>query len=186
MPTTRRKSAAPARNKPTTTKPSQTKLAFHGQISKGTSSTSSKDAVTAVDKAETLESTITVPTVPAPSVAIVPTTDEVEVEVEVEDEEDDDTLVDTDIFPPGLASLELDEEETEEWRTAVQKARAITDAQVQHYWTAKEQARTTPRVHQNDMTLAEKVLADWDIDSRYGVSLLSLPIPPFFFRLYLQ
>lgn len=49
-------------------------------------------------------------------------------------------------------------------------ARRITDATIKKYWTAKEKQRTAPRVHQDDLSLHEKVLREFDMSSHYGVS----------------
>jgi len=52
-----------------------------------------------------------------------------------------------------------------------QQARKISDAQIKRYWRAKEQERLAPRVHQEDLTVYEKVLREWDMSGQYGVSL---------------
>lgn len=51
-----------------------------------------------------------------------------------------------------------------------QQARKITEPQIARYWRAKEQERLAPRVHQEDLTLHEKLLREWDMTSQYGVS----------------
>lgn len=50
------------------------------------------------------------------------------------------------------------------------QARKISDAQIKKYWRAKEQERLAPRVHQEDLTLYEKVLREWDMSGQFGVS----------------
>ena len=50
------------------------------------------------------------------------------------------------------------------------QARKISDAQVKKYWRAKEQERKAPRIHQEDLTVYEKVLREWDMSGQYGVS----------------
>lgn len=50
------------------------------------------------------------------------------------------------------------------------RARKITDAQIKKYWRAKEEQRLAPRLHQEDMSLYEKVLREWDMSGQYGVS----------------
>ncbi|OSS45008.1 hypothetical protein B5807_09361 [Epicoccum nigrum] len=47
-------------------------------------------------------------------------------------------------------------------------ARRITDAAIKKYWTAKEKQRTAPRIHQDDLSLHEKVLREFDMSSHYG------------------
>jgi DNA polymerase delta subunit 4 len=50
------------------------------------------------------------------------------------------------------------------------EARDISDAQIKKYWRQKEQERLAPRVHQEDLTVYEKVLREWDMSGQYGVS----------------
>ena len=50
------------------------------------------------------------------------------------------------------------------------KARKITDTQIKKYWLAKEQERKAPRVHQEGLTIREKLLREWDMSGQYGVS----------------
>jgi DNA polymerase delta subunit 4 len=50
------------------------------------------------------------------------------------------------------------------------EARAISDAAIQKYWTAKEKERTAPRAHQEDLSLHEKVFREFDMSAQYGVS----------------
>lgn len=49
-------------------------------------------------------------------------------------------------------------------------ARKITEAQIKKFWREKENARLVPRVHQQDLTVHEKVLREWDVSGQYGVS----------------
>ncbi|KAG9230384.1 putative DNA polymerase delta subunit 4 [Amylocarpus encephaloides] len=49
-----------------------------------------------------------------------------------------------------------------------EKARRVTDAQVQAYWRAREDDRLAPRVHQGDLRVEEKILRLWDMSSQYG------------------
>lgn len=48
------------------------------------------------------------------------------------------------------------------------RAEKIPDRQIDQYWRKLERQRTTKRVHQEDLTLAEKVLRYWDVSSQYG------------------
>ena len=64
----------------------------------------------------------------------------------------------------GLGSGWVGDEEEE--------ARKITDAQIKKYWRSKEQERKAPRVHQQDLTVYEKVLREWDMSGQYGVCVL--------------
>lgn len=71
--------------------------------------------------------------------------------------------------------LEQAQEEAE--RAAVQKtpeeeaASKISEAQIKKYWREKENQRKVRRVHQEDLTIHERVLREWDISAQYGVSL---------------
>ncbi|EOO00459.1 putative dna polymerase delta protein [Phaeoacremonium minimum UCRPA7] len=48
------------------------------------------------------------------------------------------------------------------------KALKITDAQVKRYWNNLEAQRKAKRVHQEDLTVSEKVLRYFDVSSQYG------------------
>lgn len=49
-------------------------------------------------------------------------------------------------------------------------ARRITDAAIKKYWAAKEKQRIASRVHQDNQSLHEKVLREFDMSGQYGVS----------------
>ena len=48
------------------------------------------------------------------------------------------------------------------------RARKLPQTQINRYWRAKEQERKAPRVHQGDLTVHEKILREWDMQSSYG------------------
>ncbi|KAI1179600.1 DNA polymerase delta, subunit 4-domain-containing protein [Nemania sp. FL0916] len=48
------------------------------------------------------------------------------------------------------------------------RADKVTDRQITQYWRGIERERRTKRVHQEDLSLAEKVLRYWDVSSQYG------------------
>ncbi|KAF1919712.1 DNA polymerase delta, subunit 4-domain-containing protein [Ampelomyces quisqualis] len=48
------------------------------------------------------------------------------------------------------------------------EARRISDAAIKKYWAAKEKQRMAPRVHQEDLSVHEKVLREFDMSSHYG------------------
>jgi DNA polymerase delta subunit 4 len=48
------------------------------------------------------------------------------------------------------------------------EARAIKESQIKKFYTESEKTRGAPRVHQDDITINEKLLRSWDVDSRYG------------------
>lgn len=50
------------------------------------------------------------------------------------------------------------------------KAMKISDAQIKKYWQSKERERKAPRVHQEGLTIREKLLREWDMSGQYGVS----------------
>lgn len=52
-----------------------------------------------------------------------------------------------------------------------EKASRVTDAQIRRYWRDREAERRAPRVHQEELSIEEKVLRLWDMSSQYGVCL---------------
>ena len=69
---------------------------------------------------------------------------------------------------------EVDEDvqaEIEAEKALNKKALALSDTKLKAYWSAKEKERKAPRVHQKELTMREKMLREWDMSSRYGVSL---------------
>ncbi|KAI8186402.1 hypothetical protein KHU50_001368 [Colletotrichum sp. SAR 10_65] len=69
---------------------------------------------------------------------------------------------------PETKEEEEVKEEVPEKSEAVIRAEKISDAQINKYWKAIEAERIAPRVHQKDVTLAEKVLRYFDVSSQYG------------------
>ncbi|KAF4820603.1 DNA polymerase delta subunit 4 [Colletotrichum siamense] len=69
---------------------------------------------------------------------------------------------------PETKEEEEVKEEVPEKSEAVTRAEKISDAQINKYWKAIEAERIAPRVHQKDVTLAEKVLRYFDVSSQYG------------------
>ncbi|KAJ8108833.1 hypothetical protein OPT61_g7896 [Boeremia exigua] len=47
-------------------------------------------------------------------------------------------------------------------------ARRIPDGSIKKYWVAKEKQRLAPRIHQEDLSLHEKVLREFDMSAQYG------------------
>ncbi|KAK2021853.1 DNA polymerase delta [Colletotrichum zoysiae] len=68
---------------------------------------------------------------------------------------------------PEIEQTEAKEELFEESDSAV-RAKKISDAQINKYWKVIEAQRIAPRVHQKDVSLAEKVLRYFDVSSQYG------------------
>jgi DNA polymerase delta subunit 4 len=52
-----------------------------------------------------------------------------------------------------------------------EKASKVTDAQIRRYWRDREAERRAPRVHQEDLSVEEKVLRLWDMSTQYGVGV---------------
>ncbi|KAL1959207.1 hypothetical protein VTO42DRAFT_2712 [Malbranchea cinnamomea] len=48
------------------------------------------------------------------------------------------------------------------------KAAKLTDADIRRYWEAEEKKRRAPRVHQEDLSINEKILRHFDLCSHYG------------------
>jgi DNA polymerase delta subunit 4 len=82
-------------------------------------------------------------------------------EEEVEEVQAEETVEET-------AVIEILPEKSE----AEVRAKKITNAQVSKYWKKIEAERIAPRVHQQDLSLGEKVLRYFDVSSQYGVSLV--------------
>ncbi|PQE05241.1 hypothetical protein CJF30_00010189 [Rutstroemia sp. NJR-2017a BBW] len=50
-------------------------------------------------------------------------------------------------------------------------ASKISDAKIKQYWQGREQLRLAPRVHQKELSVAERVLREWDCMSQFGPSI---------------
>ena len=51
-----------------------------------------------------------------------------------------------------------------------EKAKKIPETQIRKYWKGKEDERIAPRVHQQGLSVNEKILRHFDLSSQYGVS----------------
>ncbi|MCJ1474712.1 hypothetical protein MMC13_003372 [Lambiella insularis] len=58
--------------------------------------------------------------------------------------------------------------EKEKTTEAEVKAIKITDAQIKRYWKKKEDERKAPRVHQQGLSLEQKILREFDLSSQFG------------------
>jgi len=66
------------------------------------------------------------------------------------------------------AKAELEKPEVE--RTVEElKAEKVTDAQIKKYWKEREAERRAPRVHQEGLSVEEKILRLFDMSSQFGV-----------------
>lgn len=52
-----------------------------------------------------------------------------------------------------------------------QQAGKIPDTHLRKYWMGKEEERIAPRVHQQGLSVNEKILRHFDLSSQYGVCL---------------
>ncbi|KAF5018033.1 hypothetical protein F66182_10007 [Fusarium sp. NRRL 66182] len=91
--------------------------------------------------------------------------------------EAEDIVVDkTEIAAPEPIEVEEEEEQAVEPELAPEpdkfelelRAEKITDAQIKKYWKSIENEWTTPRLHQQGVSLSEKVLRYFDVSSQYG------------------
>ncbi|KAL7822251.1 DNA polymerase delta, subunit 4 domain-containing protein [Trichoderma gracile] len=153
MPTTRRSAAANARGRPGPVK-GQSTISFTGKVTK---------AVPKDLKKAASDSTITRTTIPErpASKDNVNKKEEEKEAVEIVAEE-------TDVIDEPEEETEPVVEQVPEKSEAELKAEKITDAQIKSYWRAIEKQRKAPRVHQEGLDLAEKVLRYFDVSSQYG------------------
>ncbi|RYP62559.1 hypothetical protein DL771_009689 [Monosporascus sp. 5C6A] len=138
MPTTRRSSRSAGR---------QSTLSFNHRVTKSSVPKSAKSGA--------MSHVSTTPAKQSPLAKHVSTADlQSEPELEVKEEEEE----------VKAAVPEPEPEKSE----AELRALKITDSQIDQYWRALERERKAPRVHQEDLSLAEKVLRYWDVSSQYG------------------
>lgn len=89
--------------------------------------------------------------------------------IEIEEEE-----------PTTAESSIIEQAETEAkapLTTEEEQAQSVSEAQIKKFWLAKEKARLAPRVHQEGLSLHEKVCRDFDVDGRYGVRVCIFQLP---------
>ncbi|KZL79195.1 dna polymerase delta subunit 4 [Colletotrichum incanum] len=141
MPTTRR-STGGARARPGPTR-GQSTISFSHRVSKPVPKDQKKAALTsAVERAD----------IGKPATKEKAETDEIQL---------DETAT------PEIEEAEV-KEEVPEKSESVARAEKISDAQINKYWKSVEAQRIAPRVHQKDVSLAEKVLRYFDVSSQYG------------------
>ncbi|KAI1269539.1 hypothetical protein F5Y18DRAFT_102339 [Xylariaceae sp. FL1019] len=83
-------------------------------------------------------------------------------DVKDEPDTDEDATTLQDLQPAAEPEAELEKTEAE------LRAEKISSKQVSSYWRKIESERRTKRVHQEELTLAEKILRYWDVSSQYG------------------
>lgn len=54
------------------------------------------------------------------------------------------------------------------------QAGKLSEADISKYWRDIESRRVAPRVHQDDLSLSEKILRYFDVSSQYGVSFVQI------------
>ncbi|KAH7015405.1 DNA polymerase delta, subunit 4-domain-containing protein [Ilyonectria destructans] len=149
MPTTRR-SMGGARGVPA--KGQSTLLSFSNKVTKSVPKDTKKAIISpAVANVEVPEPTKEDEL--ATAIIDEPETKETE-EQDVEDEEEDEAVPEIEAAPEKL-EVEV-------------RAEQITDAQIKKYWKSIEGQWSSPRVHQEGLSLQEKVLRYFDVSSQYG------------------
>ncbi|OTA02875.1 DNA polymeraseDelta, subunit 4 [Trichoderma parareesei] len=153
MPTTRRSAAASARGRPGPVK-GQSTISFTGKVTKAVP----KDLKKAASDSAIARTTI--PERPASK-------DDVN-KREQEREAVETVAEETDVIEEPEEEVEPVVEQVSEKSEAELKAEKITDAQIKSYWRAIEKQRKAPRVHQEGLDMAEKVMRYFDVSSQYG------------------
>lgn len=176
MPTKRRSGGATASSK------AQSTLAFHAakqnRVTKPGSGLSGLkgSSPSAKGKSRTASPAPPVDEVPASAQSLEEDEEEgAELEGSEEEEEAEEEAV-VQPLPPAPAPKPKVAEEDE-------RARALSQANIKAYWDGKEKQRTAPRLHQQELSLHEKILREFDISGQYGVSfslLLHSPYAPSF------
>jgi DNA polymerase delta subunit 4 len=82
-----------------------------------------------------------------------------------------DAKIENELTTAELAFRDQTQAEHVERTPEEEQASKISDTQIKKYWKAKEDARIYPRVHQEGMSLHEKVLREFDLSSHFGVSI---------------
>ena len=144
MPTTR-KSTGGTRGRTGPTK-GQSTISFHNKVTKNVGHDAKKavvssPAVAKVEPEKLAEEEVVEVVTPA-----------------AEEEEEEEPEIETKEVVPEKSEAEI-------------KAEKVSDAQIAKYWKGIEKLRVAPRVHQEQLSLSEKVLRYFDVSSQYGVSL---------------
>ncbi|MCJ1408179.1 hypothetical protein MMC19_002252 [Ptychographa xylographoides] len=144
MPATRRKAA-----NPTATSRVQPTLSFKNKITKPSTATTEKSSKAHNLEAAKLANAIEIST-PSPPTEVIdsqipeqPTTAELNIRSQVRAGEKETTA-------------------------AEERASQISSAQIKRYWKKKEDERRAPRVHQQDLSMEEKILREFDLSYQFG------------------
>lgn len=66
-------------------------------------------------------------------------------------------------------SVAAEDEEEDEAETALDKeALGLPETKLKSYWAAKERERKAPRIHQEGLSVRDKILREFDMSSRFG------------------
>ncbi|KAF4478605.1 DNA polymerase delta subunit 4 [Fusarium agapanthi] len=141
MPTTRR-SAASTRGRGPPAK-GQSTLSFSNKVTKPVPKSAKKSAISAsISKLDPSQHAA------QREVEDIVVNDHESIEVDKEEEVEA-------VLEPAKSELEL-------------QAEKVTDTQIKKYWKSIEDQWTTPRLHQQGVSLSEKVLRYFDVSSQYG------------------
>ncbi|KAF2857372.1 hypothetical protein K470DRAFT_297145 [Piedraia hortae CBS 480.64] len=75
------------------------------------------------------------------------------------------------VVPVTVAAYDVeksDHEEEDENEESLGPWNKVTEQQINDYWSARENSRIAPRVHQNGLSRDEKILREWDLSTHYG------------------
>ncbi|KZF19419.1 putative DNA polymerase delta subunit 4 [Xylona heveae TC161] len=90
----------------------------------------------------------------------------------VNDDNDVQAIASPDLAEPTTAEVAIiDQTEAEVAKPKTkeeQAAEKVSDAQLKRYWKAREDERKAPRVHQEGLSMNEKILRHFDLSSQYG------------------
>ncbi|KAF5533116.1 GTP-binding protein beta subunit [Fusarium mexicanum] len=147
MPTTRR-SAASTRSRGPPAK-GQSTLSFSNKVTKPVPKSAKKSAISAsISKLDTSQHAA------QREVENIVVDDHESIEVDKEEEVEAVTEIEA-VLEPAKSELEL-------------QAEKVTDTQIKKYWKSIEGQWTTPRLHQQGVSLSEKILRYFDVSSQYG------------------
>lgn len=167
MPTTRRSGGGNASRR---AGGRQATLSFNHRVTKSAAPKSAKDLVSSSSKPAKQS-----PLAKHVSSAQPESADDEDEDAVKKEEEEEAEGVDAKIKVEGYQTVDIApklEPEPEVKSEAELRAEDISGPQINQYWRKLERERVTKRIHQEDLTQAEKVLRYWDVSSQYGVSSL--------------
>ncbi|KAK4494721.1 hypothetical protein PRZ48_014077 [Zasmidium cellare] len=153
----------------------QSTLSFGGRNSKVTKASSPRNAKASKKDAALFE-----------DIASADVKDEVEVDIEEPTTAEEQASAELDpLAPPDIKTSDVLGGRAEESETGAaggrdgsgwvsdeaERARKIPTTQINKYWRAKESERKAPRVHQQELSVSEKILREWDMSNQYGPAI---------------